>query len=135
MSTEFYLANRPQEFKDCHEILDKLGRKAAYRLSFPTIIGKREGKIIAFVSTRPVKREHAVVLGELGIDPAIRNPLHVIVKLLEAYDAFLFRAGVTSYLACVSLDNPEFLSIIEKASGVKPYTQDSKWAWINRRIA
>lgn len=135
MGTEFYLATKPQEYKACHEILDKLGRKAAFPLSFPTVIGKRNGKIIGFISTRPPKTQKAVVLGEMAIDPSVPHSIHVIVPMIEIYEGILLNAKVTSYLACVPKENKDFIEIIERASGVVPYAHDDTSVWINRRIA
>lgn len=132
--TEFYLATAPKDFKACHEILDKLGRKAEIPLSFPTIVGKRNGKIVAFISTRNLKKAKAVVVGELGVDPAISRPQFILLKLLETYDAFLLSKGVVSYLACIPVENQRYLDIIKEVAGIEPYTRDSEFAWINRRL-
>lgn len=132
--TEFYLASSSNDYKACHEILDKLGRKAEIPLSFPTVVGKRDGKIVAFISTRNLKKTKAVVVGELGVDPSIKRPQFILLKLLETYDAFLLSKGIVSYLACIPLKMRNYLDVIEKVSGIKPYTQDSKFAWINRRL-
>ena len=132
--TEFYLATTPRDYQACHEILDKLGRVAEIPLSFPTIVGKRDGKIVAFISTRNLKRTKMICVGELGIDPAIKRPQFILLKLLETYDAFLLSKGVVSYLACIPLKMKHYLDVIEKVAGIKPYTQDSEYAWINRRL-
>lgn len=134
MPTEFYLATTAQDFRACHEILDKLGRKAALPLSFPTIVGKRNGRIVAFLATRPIKKEKAIVVNELGVDPNIGQPQFLLLKLLDTYEAYLRHIGIVSFLFCVPLVFPEYIDIIGRVSGLKPYTQDSQVAWFNRRL-
>ena len=133
--TEFYLATTSNEYKACHEILDKLGRTDRVPLSFPTIIGKRDGRVVCFISTRNLKKAKAVVVGELGIDPSIKRAQFILYKLVETYEAFLVTHGIVSYLACVPLKMDHYIKVIKLAMDLDPYTQDSEVAWFHRRIA
>lgn len=93
MSTIYNLAASPQDYKEARSFLledyPDLGR-----LSFPTIIARRDSRIVGVLSTRPSRE--AVIAGPMRIDVE-GNRVFVLKNLVESYERILRMAGVTMY--------------------------------------
>ncbi len=104
-----------------------MGREAP---GFPTVVAKRDGKLIGLLSTRPVTE--AIVAGPLIVDLPTRGV--VTMRLVEAYDIVLRRAGVKNYLFHVK-KGKAWAEQVERALGVAPYTEDGHGnLWFKRDL-
>jgi hypothetical protein len=133
--TDFRIASTSKEYKECHDLLDLLGRVAGSPLSFPTICAYRGDKLVGFIALRNAKKTKAIVINEIAVDPAIKRPVFLLVKLIDIMDRFLADRGIVSYYFSVPLDLPHYIARIKQVIGLDPYTKDSKVAWFVRRIA
>lgn len=96
-------------------------------LDFPTVIARRKGKLIGFLSTIPTKK--AIIAGPMVVN--LPHPGPVIIRLVEAYERILSMAGVTSYLFWVT--DLDWSGIISRAFGLQPYHQDAEGRWWYQR--
>jgi hypothetical protein len=133
--TEYRLASTPKEYKECHDLLDLLGRVAGAPLSIPTICAYRGDKLVGFISIKNPKKTKAIVINEIAVHPDIKSPIFLLVKLVDIMDRFLADRGIVSYYFSVPLDMPHYIARIKQVAGLDPYTKDSKVAWFVRRIA
>ena len=133
--TTFKIAITADDYKKCHALLDLLGRAERSELSFPTIMAFRDDNLVAFVSTVNPKKAKAIIIGELAISPYIKRPQFILVKIIDIWERFMYDRGIVSYLFYIPLDKQEWIAMMEKVTGLTPYTKDSKLAWYNRKIA
>lgn len=129
--TTFSLVRHPWEYRQCHQLLKKLNRHSEGAISDPVIKAVRDEKFVGFASTAPLKEKKAVILAELAVDPDIKHPGFLMLKLMETYDAFLYSNGVTIWQTCVPLDQKEWKDTVERILG-KPFHTDNQYAWFKR---
>jgi hypothetical protein len=126
-TTKYTLATKKDEVK-CLALARNHGMETVARLDFPTVVAKRKGKILGFLSTRPTK--DAIVAGPIVVAPEVKGP--ITMRLVEAYEEVLRRAGVLSYLFRVS--DPHWKEQVERVFDLKPYHVDGEHFWFERRI-
>ena len=128
--TKFFLATKPGHFSLCHNLLHRLGRKAAVRFTTPTVIARRDGKFVGFAATgNPEDTDNVVMLAEMAVDPDIQNNQHLIFRLLDTYNSVMAYAGIETYYSCVS-KTPPFEAQIE--AGKRLFTvqdEDDDFVW------
>lgn len=128
--TFYRLAHSPKDYAACRSLLREQGEDVA--LSFPTVLAERDGKIIGFVSTRP--RKDMVVAGPLVVSKAITRPGMVIIRLGEAYEAVMKKAGVTAYVFHVEPHMTAWAGILDR-TGFERWHQDDTGTWFRRAVA
>ena len=101
MKATFYLATKPQHFKDCHKLLRSVGREAATQMYTPTIMAFWGQRLVGFVSTADPYKAKVVMIGELAIAPDIKKPGLLMIRLLEIYNAMMYRMGMKVYYSSV----------------------------------
>ncbi len=123
-----YKLMAPHDKKRCLELARHHGMETVARLEFPTVVAKRKGKILGFLSTRPTK--DAIVAGPLVVGTEIKGP--IALRLVESYENVLRMAGVTSYLFYVT--DPHWQRQVEDAFGIVPYHSENGRAWYKREL-
>lgn len=78
-------------------------------LNWPTVVAKRDGKVIGFLSTLPV--QGAIFAGPLMLE---KPSMLTTIRLGEAYEVVLRMAGVNTYFHLVSQDQPEYIAMLER---------------------
>ena len=132
-TTTYHLATSPRDYRFCQALY-----KAAepdgppVRLGFPTVYAQREGAIIGFLSTNT--KHKAVIAGPLTIDPTLKQPIFIAIRLVEAYEEVLKAAGVTAYLFHVDKQKASWLNAIQR-SDMQPYGGTDDALWFKREVA
>lgn len=124
--TVYRLAHSPKDYAACHALLTERAT-----LSWPTIVAERDGSIIGFLATQP--RTDAIVAGPLAVRPS-PGAAWTLMRLIDAYEAVLRLAGVTSYRFFVERANARWTRLVAKL-GLEPLSQDDTHAWYERRVA
>ena len=128
--TFYRLAHSPKDYSACRALLREQGEDA--RLSFPTVVAERAGRIIGFCATQP--RKDAVVAGPLAVAKDIPHPGITIIRLGEAYENVLKAAGIKVYWFHVEPHMKEWADILRRV-GFEPMQQDDTGGWFRRAIA
>lgn len=97
------------------------------KLDFPTVVAKRGGKIVGFLSTLP--RKDAIVAGPLVVNLLVAGP--TVMRLAEAYEHILLMAKVTEYLFFVA--DSRWVGIIRRALDIEPMEAEGGW-WFRRKL-
>ena len=128
--TKFFLATKPGHFMLCHNLLERLGRKASVRFTTPTVIARREDKFVGFAATGNTDdTDNVVMLAEMAVDPDIKNSQHLVFKLLDTYNATMAYAGIKVYYSCVS-KTPPFEAQIEAGRRLfLVHDEDDNFIW------
>ena len=119
---------KPHDKKRCLELARHHGMETVARLEFPTVVAKRKGKILGFLSTRPTK--DAIVAGPLVVGPEVKGP--ITMRLVEAYENVLRMAGVLSYLFYV--EDQHWKRQVERAFEIEPYQVQGDRSWYKREL-
>ena len=126
--TLYRLAKPGGEFGHIYAMCRRAGGKVRKGdLGFPTIVAERDGKVIAFVSTKPDKR--AVIAGPLVIEGGA-NPF-VFLRLAEAYENVMLAAGVKAYLHHIDRERPEHVGFMERLGFTRWH--ETPQGWIMKR--
>lgn len=125
----YMLAYTPTDYKVCHELLRK-ERGFDAPMTFPTVIARRDGNPIGFLSTHP--SDKMVIAGKIVVKDTPR-PIIIIMRLIEAYEFVLHRAGVTMYNVPVDKKQPKLVAAMRKIIG-EPYAEDDENLWFKRII-
>jgi len=112
--------------RTCRRLAKKWGQPVQ-KLDFPTVVARRDGKIIGFISTLP--RKDCILAGPLVVD--IMNPGMVILRLAEAYEAILSRADVRLYNVYVT--NEHWAGILARALGTEAMPHEGGY-WFRREL-
>jgi len=129
--TTYKLVSTPREYTLCHEFLREENVKFD-GLSFPTVVAFRGLQMVGLIST--VKDKDAVVAGPIHIS-VDGNPSFVMIRLVEAYENVLRRAGLTQYLFWT--DNSKLkhaVSRIGELIEVKPTGGNGDITWFKRNL-
>jgi hypothetical protein len=127
--TIYRLARSTKDFQRCHALLADQGVERS-PLSYPTVMALRGDVLMGCLSRIP--SETAVIAGPLAVSSA--RPLITVMRLIEAWDGVLWRAGVRSYHFGIQLpEHKAWLAIIEKM-GLQPYSQDEQVVWFRREM-
>lgn len=97
--TIYRLADNPNDYRACHDILRAHNRPADWKLKWPTVVAVRDNEIIGFLSTN--KSHWAVMAGPLELK--IPSPF-VVLRLIEAYEVALLYMGVSRYCFYIAKD-------------------------------
>src|ERR671914_1764118 len=131
--THYRLAHSPRDYARCHALLRQHG--PVVKLGWPTVLAERRGEVLGFVSTRPDQR--VIVAGPLVVNGTPR-PGIVVMRLADAYDRVMRKAGVTSYLFHVEPGNARWLEMLRDlgaASGFEVVAPaEDGGTWIRRRL-
>jgi hypothetical protein len=123
-----YKLMAPHDKKRCLGLARNHGMETVARLEFPTVVAKRKGRILGFLSTRPTK--DAIVAGPLVVGPEVKGP--IAMRLVEAYENVLRMGGAQFYLFYV--DDPHWKRQVERAFEIEPYHVQGDRAWYKREI-
>ena len=114
--TTYRLAKPGGEYNRIYALCRRAGgRIRKGDLNFPTVVAERGGEVIGFVSTKPCTE--AVVAGPLVIEGG-KNPF-VFLRLTEAYENVLRKAGVKVYLHEIDKDRPEHVAMMERLGFIR----------------
>ena len=103
------------------------------RLSFPTVVAERDDVVIGFLATQP--RKDAIVAGPLVVAQSVPRPGLLVIRLGEAYDAVLRRAGIKTYYFHVEPQRINWKDILEKTGAFEQVSADDTGTWFRRVIA
>lgn len=123
MSDSYRLAER-QDMLELHRLT---GSKELFR--FPTVVARREGQVIGVMATIPNPTE--VYAGVLWVEPSLKMPGRIILKLEQAYSNVLRMAKVEYYVWGIDKVNP-LAAYVERAIGTKPYAEDEETFYYQR---
>lgn len=96
-------------------------------LSFPTIIAERDGQVVGVLATGDSRR--AVFAHRI-----VAETPQMFIRLAEAYEFVLLKAGVTSYLIPADETNEKLLRALEKAGTVREYARQDGIVWFQRPV-
>ena len=96
------------------------------------MLADRGGTIVGFLATRPNKK--AVIAGPLVIAPGTLRPILTVMRLIEAYELMLRKAGVQSFYFMVAGTNPVWRRIVERM-GHQPYSGDDTGMWFRKAVS
>ena len=125
--TRYRLACSPADYRRARAFLAE--RMEVGRLSYPTVYGQRDGRVVGVLSTST--DQGAIVAGPLAVEG--RSPF-VALRLIEAYDRVMQAAGVSFYHFHVAADNARWREVIEQF-GLRPFHEDTAGAWYRRDVA
>jgi hypothetical protein len=126
--TLYRLAATPADYGRCRLLIG-----AAKPLRFPTVMAERDGVLVGVLGTEAAYPDK-IVAGPLVVSAAIPNPAFLTVRLIDAYETELRRAGVKAYLFCTGLDNHRFVRWIQ-ALGGREVSQCEGYRWYWREVA
>lgn len=130
--TTYYLVTEPFQEKICKQFYRAAEPDVKrIRLGFPTVYAQRNGKMIGLLSTIPVKDR--ICAGPLVIDPTLKNPAFITVRLCEAYEHVLKSAGVTMYTFSVDAHKSGWARTLERL-GFTLYKQTKKLFCYKRQV-
>lgn len=129
-STIYRLVHGQRDLRACRAMARAQGINRT--LGWPSVCADRNGQILGFLATTPSRK--AVIAGPLVVTPGLQRPLIVVMRLIEAYEVVLRKAGVTSYLFHVETANPFWRRIVEEV-GHTPFSEDATGAWYQRKVA
>ena len=105
------------------------------RYDFPTIMAEREldGPLEGFLSTN--LDQQMIVCGPLWLDSSmgLGRKSRMTIRLLDAYEMILKKAGVSQYLFHVRPEG-HWMDTIERALGLKPYEFSEGEFWYKREF-
>lgn len=130
--TSYDLAHTLADYQAAHRFMRQEGAEGAEeRLSFPTVLARREGRVVGLLSTAIYAPY--IVATNLVLAKTLPRPLLLAIRLFERYEAVLRQAGVTSYLfELVGQATP--LQGWFAALGLRPYAVDGTSAWYQRHL-
>jgi len=130
--TEYRLAASPRDYARCRDLMRGQPEASDTHLTFPTVMAERAGRLLGFLSTHPSK--DAVIAGPLILAPDLPRPGFVTLRLGEAYDAVMRKAGMAFYWFHVP---PELLSYhrVLQRMGFEVRDQNENGTFYTRRLA
>lgn len=128
INTSYLLVTEDKDFQDCADLAEERGISFE-KLSYPTIMAKRDDKIIGFISTWP--RDKHIIAGPLAVK---LGHAFSMVRLVEAYDNFIRANGVESYYFTVQATNKNWLKMIHRATGLVAFQSVNGILWFERRL-
>lgn len=132
--TTYRLASSPADYRACHALLRSQDRTGPdmFRLTFPTVTAWRKGKLVGFLTTEPRPAEVGVTAGQLG---NATGSFILTIRLLEAYERVLNRAGVSRYSLFLRRGNP-LLAVAERL-GFAAWQDDPDGigTWFRKEVA
>lgn len=129
--TIYRLAHGQRDLRACHAIARARGLTDA-TMGWPTVVADRRGVLLGFLATRPSKK--AVEAGPLAISPEAPRPAIIMMRLIEAYEVVLKRAGVQFFFFKIDHENEVWRRMVEKV-GHRAYHQDGAGTVYRRAIA
>ncbi len=130
LRTTYHLARTPADYRICHALREATDTPRT-TLGFPTVYAIRDQAIVGFLATNTSTGQ--IVAGPLVIDPTLKNPIFVALRLAEAYEQVLTDAGVTSYRLGVTKDRAGWLASVERA-GFRRYAETETDIWLERTL-
>lgn len=104
---------------DSYRIAEKHDYRTLQRLApdedgytFPTIIARRDSRVIGFAASNPDKR--FLRLGRMWIDPSLRVPGIIAIRLLDAYD-----------MVARQLKQHWYVIVLDKGSGLVRHAREN----------
>jgi hypothetical protein len=127
--TVYRLARSTKDFQRCHALLAEQGVERS-PLSYPTVMALRGETLVGCLSR--IQSDTAVIAGPLAVSSP--RPILTVMRLIEAWELVLWRAGVRSYHFGIQLpQHKAWLQIVEKV-GLQPYAQDEQVVWFRREL-
>lgn len=99
--------------------------------TWPTVVCRREGKVIGFAASNPHKSQ--LVLGRAWVDPSLRAPGVILMRLMEAYDRVALSLRQSRYTIVVE-GGDRVEQLIEKLSLGERYAERGKYHYYNRAL-
>ncbi len=125
MTTLYRLATSPADYRKCHALLNEKAK-----LSFPTVMAEYDGELLGFYSTQ--KHNNAVIGGPVFIREDKRGGF-IMLRLAEAYDNVLWKAGVRKYLIFTEPGREAWISLLTRL-GFAPLGEHEGRFWLERRL-
>jgi hypothetical protein len=123
--TVYRVAASPADYKACRA----LQGAPADRLTFPTIMAERGGRLIGFLGTQP--RRDMILAGPLVIEG---GSVFTVIRLVEVYDAIMRKAGVSRYVVGSRAERP-IVAQLARRLGVAPWLVEGETTYFQREVA
>ena len=127
--TTYRLANSPADFKACHKLVKAESLKG--KLSSPTILAERDGELLGFFATQ--KNPAAVIAGPMIVREDKRGSGFIMVRLIEAYEKVLWKAGVRKYFITTDPEREKWNESLERM-GYVPLEEHEGHLWFEREL-
>lgn len=129
--TVYRLATSPRDYARCHALMRAQGPDVG--LTFPTVFAERGTQVVGLLGTRP--SDKAVIAGPMVLSPDVSRANILAMRLGEAYEEVLRRAGVTVYHLHVASGQRAWADILARA-GFEPWQNaEDGGTWYQRRLA
>jgi hypothetical protein len=129
--TIYRLAHGQRDLRACQAIARARGITDA-TMGWPTVVADRQGQLLGFLATTPSKK--VVQAGPMVIAPGVALPALIMMRLIEAYEVVLKRAGVTQWFFRVEYTNQGWDRMVKKCGHVA-YHQDALGTIYRREVA
>lgn len=113
--TKYVLASSPADYKACKKLDPEV------KCKFPTILAYRGKTPVGFVTTYYTKSGPMVSGLTVSVDG---HKAFVAMRLLEAYESVLLRAGIHSYLFFVENTNPRWKTSVQEIAKLRYDLED-----------
>lgn len=128
--TIYKVIKAPTDYKRCHRLMENNAEFRGCTLAFPTVVAIRDKKIIGFLSTRPSK--DAVIAGPLVVSNELKNKAIVAMRLVEAYEITLKRAGVSIFLFSIPKKSNWARQV--KTFYAQPFSEKDNKLWFRKEL-
>lgn len=126
---EYYVAVSSSDYKQCHMLARAEGIESK-SLTYPTIMAKKDGQLIGFVSTYTV--DDMVAMGPLVLKSDRPHPM-IALRLIEAFDTVMQGIGIEWYIFYVGVDSN--LKSIADRLGMTMYAAQHGKAYYLRELS
>lgn len=132
--TAYTIITTPYGYHECHEFLRRNSREIKWHLGCPTIVYRQHDIIKGLISRQ--KSDKMVIVRLIQVDydlPRLKKAI-VIIRLVEALEAYFSRVGLKWYWAAIDNNKPEFIDLVKRAFGVDASHIDEVNHWYKREL-
>lgn len=124
--TLYRLATSPADYRKCHALMRASNPTSGNtpKLGYPTVVAEKDGTVVGFIST--VRHPKLIVAGPVHAPNGI-----IALRLFEAYENFLWHAGVRGYL--IPAKEHDHGSMLQRA-GFDLLEQNNGVNWFRREL-
>lgn len=126
--TDYNIAKTGSDYAKVHAFLRE-NEKSPHRLTYPTIMAERGGSVVGVWGTYGGMKQ--VIIGAYVNTGG--NPLFVLIKLADLYNALALRIGLRLYKFAVDKSDISWVRTISKL-GFEAYAVTRTQVWFRRTI-
>jgi len=127
--TTYHVASSPTVYKKLHNFFrgesahplakaEGLPPYASFTISFPSVYGLRDGKVIGVMASQ-YHPEYGLVASPLHVAYDLKNHVPTFLRLIDCYEVLLHEAGVPEYLVLLPSWKPSIRFFTDLKHGEK----------------